>query len=116
MNTGELKRYIFENQLIEFVLKKIGNNNIKFHPNRNYYSCSNYNGDNQTAIRVKNTEYLGVDNWTRSKEFKDKSDLITLVEYNKQFSFPKAIKFLHEILGLEFKYKSKKKMIIEKNH
>lgn len=107
MDTISLKKYIFENQKIEYVLEKIGCYNIKYHSKKEFYSCCNYNGDNPNAVNVKNNEWLDVRNWTREKEFDDNSDIITLVQYNKQFSFLKAVKFLHEIVGLEYKYSPK---------
>ena len=107
MDTISLKKYIFENNKTEYILREIGCNHIQYHPNKEYYSCSNYNGDNPSAINVKNNEYLGVTNWTRTKEFGDNSDIITLVQYNKNLSFIEAIKYLHKILDLPFEFKRK---------
>lgn len=105
MDTISLKKYIFENNKIEYILREIGCNHIQYHPNKEFYSCSNYNGDNQGAVNVKNNEYLGVINWTREKDFGDNSDIITLVQYNKSMSFVEAIKYLHNILDLPFEFK-----------
>lgn len=105
MDTISLKKYIFENNKIEYILNEIGCRHIQYHPNKEFYSCSNYNGDNQGAINVKNNEYLGVINWTREKEFGDNSDIITLVQYNNGMSFVEAIKYLHKILDLPFGFK-----------
>ena len=105
MDTISLKNYIFENSKIEYILEQIGCNHIVYHPNKEYYSCSNFNGDNQSAINVRNNEYLGVVNYTRTKEFGDNSDIITLVQYNKGMSFVEAIKYLHKILDLPFEFK-----------
>lgn len=107
MDTISLKKYIYENNKIEYILKEIGCNHIKYHPNKEYYSCSNYNGDNQGAINVKNNEYLNVVNYTRTKEFQDGSDIITLVQYNKDMPFVEAIKYIHKILGLSFEFKKR---------
>lgn len=104
MDTISLKQYIFENEKIEFVLNEIGCHHIQYHPNKNYYSCTNYNGDNKTAINVTNNRYLNVRNYTREKEFGDSADIFTLVQYNKQLSFIEAIKYLHKILGLDYKW------------
>lgn len=112
MDTCSLKEYIFENKKVEFVLEKIGNKNIKYHPNKNYFSCSNYDGDNPGAVNVTNNEHLMVINWTRPKEFDNVSDIITLTQYNERCSFVDAIKHLHNILGLEYSpYKKVKKDI-----
>lgn len=107
MDIVSLKRYIFENEKIKYILEEIGCNHIVYHSNKEYYSCSNFNGDNPSAINVRNNEYLGVTNWTREKEFGDNSDIITLVQYNKNMSFIEAIKYLHKILELPFELKKK---------
>lgn len=107
MTISELKEYIYNERKIEYVLEEIGCHNIVYHPIKEYYSCSNFNGDNPSAINVKNNEYLGVINYTRTKEFGDNSDIITLVQYNMSFSFIEAIKYLHKILELPFEFKRK---------
>lgn len=109
MTTIELKKYIFKNNKIEYVLDKIDCKNIVYHPNKDYYSCSNVNGDNPAAINVKNNEYLNVVNYTRTKDFGEGSDIITLVQYNKKYSFIEAIKYLHKILDLNFKFNKQDK-------
>lgn len=107
MTISELKEHIYNEHKIEYVLEEIGCHSIVYHPNKDFYSCGNYNGDNKGAINVKNNEYLGVTNWTRTKEFGDNSDIITLVQYNKSLSFIEAIKYLHKILDLPFEFKKK---------
>lgn len=109
MTVAELKEYIYENNKIEYILNEIKCGNIKYHENKEYYTCSNHNGDNPTAVNIKNNQYLNVTNYTRKKEFGDKSDLITLVQYNKGLDFKSSIKYLHEILGLKYTYKPYKK-------
>lgn len=108
MDTISLKKYIFENNKIEYILTEIGCNHIVYHPNKDYYSCSNYDGDNQSAINVKNNEYLSVINWTRQNEFDDNSDIITLIQYNKKLSFIESLKYLHKVLDLPFEFKKTK--------
>lgn len=107
MTISELKEYIYIERKIEYVLEEIGCHNIVYHPNKEFYSCGNYNGDNKGAINVRNNEYLGVVNYTRTKEFGDNSDIITLVQYNKSMSFIEAVKYLHKILDLPFEFKRK---------
>lgn len=109
MDIISLKEYIYKNQKIEYVLREIGCHNILYHDGKNYYSCANYNGNNTGAVNVKNNTYLNVKNWTREKYFDASSDLITLVQYNKSLSFVDAIKYLHKILGVNFKYDKKNK-------
>lgn len=114
MDTISLKKYIYENKKIEYVLGEIQCKHIQYHSNKDYYSCSNFNGDNPNAVNVKNNEYLNVTNWTRTKEFGEGSDIITLVQYNKSMSFVEAIKFLHKILSLPFEFKKKENKSKEK--
>lgn len=116
MDTISLKEYIFEKQKIEYVLNEIGCHNIEYHTNKDYYSCANYKGDNNSAINVKNCPYLNVKNWTKEKYFDKKADIITLVEYNQKLSFRKAVKYLHEILGLEYKWSGRPKKEIKKSN
>ena len=110
MTISELKEYIYEQNKIEYILEQIGCHNITYHPNKEFYSCGNYNGDNKGAINVRNNEYIGVINWTRTKEFGDNADIITLVQYNKNMSFVEAVKYLHKILNLPFKFTTKKEV------
>lgn len=115
MTIKMLKEYIFENNKIEFVLESIGCHHIKYHSNKEFYSCANYDGDNIGAVNVKNNQYLNVVNWTRTKEFGEGSDIITLVQYNKNCSFIEAIKYLHKILDLDYIPHRKKKKKEEEN-
>lgn len=110
MDTTSLKEYIFNNNKVEFVLEKIGCKSIKYHSSKNFYSAANYNGDNTGAVNVYNTKHLLIHNWTRESEFDDVSDIISLVQYNKKCSFVDAVKYLHNILGLELTpYKKEEK-------
>lgn len=113
MTVIELKEYIYDNSKIEFILNEIGCGHIVYHPGKEYYSCSNINGDNMAAINIKNNKYLGCKNYTRKCDFDDNSDLLTLVQYNKKFnnlkfSFFDTIKYLHKILGLQLSFKQNK--------
>lgn len=110
MDTTSLKEYIFNNNKVEFVLEKIGCKSIKYHSSKNFYSAANYNGDNTGAVNVYNTKHLLIHNWTRENEFDDVSDIISLTQYNKKCSFVDAVKYLHNILGLELTpYKKEEK-------
>lgn len=112
MTVTELKQYIYSNKKIEYVLNEIGCGHIVYHAQKEYYSCSNKNGDNKSAINILNNAYLNCRNYTREKEFGDNSDLLTLVQYNMKldnpkFSFFDTVKYLHKILGLKLSLVSK---------
>lgn len=111
MDILSLKQYIVENKKIEFVLESIGCHHIQYHPLKDYYSCANATGDNPTAINVFNNEYLNVRNWTRSENFNEHSDIFTLIEYTKNLSFIESVKYLHSILGLEYKWSKPKEKV-----
>lgn len=108
MTVIELKQYIIKEEKIAYILESIGCSHIKYHQTKEYFTCANYDGDNVTAITVKNNEYINVKNYTREKYFDDNSDLITLVQYNTSQTFTQAIKWVHKLLGLRFKYEKKK--------
>lgn len=113
MTVEELKEYIFSENKIEYILEEIGCHSIKHHQTKEYYSCGNMDGDNKSAITIKNNKYLNCRNYTREKHFKDreKDDLITLIQYNKDYTFIEAIRYLHKILGLKFTYKKDNKKV-----
>lgn len=119
MVVSDLKEYIYKNSKIEFILEQIGCHSIKYHPHKEYYSCANIenqdgDGNNPTAINIKNNKYLNCSNYTRQKYFDEKSDLITLVQYNKEYTFIEALKYLHSVLGLKFTYSRQTKPKVEK--
>lgn len=101
VDTAALKRYIFENDLIVKVLESIGCRDIMIRHNGEYYTCSNYYGNNEKAILVNRNPYIGVTNWTRQNEFDDNADIITLVEYNMGVGFRDAIDYLQTLLGIK---------------
>ena len=109
MNARDLKKYIYENEMVEHVLESIDCHSIQYHHHykKPYYSCANYNGDNPNAINVTDNEFLNVRNWTRPDEFPFPSDIIKLVQYNKKLKLRDAIEYLHSILGLEYSYSKK---------
>ena len=109
MTVMELKQYVFEKEKIKDVLESIGCHHIRYHSGKEYYSCANHDGDNISAINVQNNPYLNVVNWTRPSDFDEMSDLITLVQYAKSMSFIDAVKYIHSVLGLEFKNVKKAK-------
>lgn len=99
-NGPALKRYIWENELVEILLEKIGCGNIQYHMRGDYWSCMNPDGDNASAINVKNNKYLGIRNWTRENEFDGDADIISLVRYSRNCSYPEAYDYICEMLGI----------------
>ena len=115
MTATDLKKYIFQNGKIQDILESIGCHDIFFHSNKDYYSCANPDGDNPTAINIFNNEYLGYVNWTRGVQAADRQDLISLVSFTKKCSFKEALKYMHSVLGLEYKFTKLIKNNIKQN-
>lgn len=109
MTAEEIKKYIYSNNQIPFVLESLGCKCVKYHSGSDIYTCTNHDGDNTTAVNVKNNEYLNVKDWTR-QGFDSKSDIISLVEYVKSCDFNTAIKYLHDLMGVKYTgYRTSKK-------
>lgn len=95
-----LKQYIYDTEQIDIILDAIGCDFIKQSLSGEYWTCSNWNGDNPNAIVVKNNPYIGVYNNTRGHEFDNKmGDIITLVRYNLQCGYKEAMKFIRDVLN-----------------
>lgn len=101
MEIQDIKDYIINNDKTEYVLEELNCHHIKLHSNK-YYSCGFPDGDNIAGMAVYiNT--LNVDAYTR--DIKDKfgnSDIISLVCFLKNIYFTQAIKWLCEILDLDY--------------
>lgn len=110
MAVVDLKQYIFKNHKIEFVLEKLNCHNIRYNDRREYYSASFPDGDNPQGINIRNNEYLNYRSFSRNVSYEDCKDIISLVEYIKKCNFVDAVKYLHEILGIEYTpYKKQEK-------
>jgi DNA primase len=94
----ELKNYIIENDKIKYILEDIGCTNIK--PNSKGYRCSTplHKKANSTQIN-KNTLKVLV---YASEDKKENGDIITLVMDAKEYVFPKAMEYIHKLLGLKY--------------
>lgn len=102
MDVVSLKTYIYDEDLSEQVLESIGCHSIKRHGN-DYITCGNKDGDNQNAITLYLNENLTVVNYTRClSKTKRTTDIIDLVMFNEDLTFPEALKFVCNELGLDF--------------
>lgn len=110
MNINHLKKYIFENDKVEDILYDIGCKHVVNHSNE-YFTCSNHDGDNRSAITVYNNEYLNCINYTRLMVKDNRNtDLIDLVCFNKGYNFVQSLKYLTEFLGLDYYYDFEEKL------
>lgn len=102
MDVASLKTYIYDEDLSEQVLESIGCHSIRKHGN-DYITCGNKDGDNQNAITLYLNENLTVVNYTRClSKTKRTTDIIDLVMFNEDLTFPEALKFVCNELGLDF--------------
>ena len=103
MDVKELKNYIYENRYVEQILESIGCHHIKYHASNSYWTCANATGDNNGAIVLYNNEYLMCLNYTRQMiNGTRKTDIIDLVCYTKDLTFPQGLKFICEEIGMSY--------------
>lgn len=71
----------------------------------NTIKAANPDGDNRNAICVyiDNNKYWNIENFTRNDfQVKDYRDIISFVEWIKDISFPKSIKYICQICGFDY--------------
>lgn len=103
LDVKELKNYIYENRYVEQILESIGCHHIKYHASNSYWTCANATGDNNGAIVLYNNEYLMCLNYTRQMiNGTRKTDIIDLVCYTKDLTFPQGLKFICEEIGMSY--------------
>ncbi len=103
MDVRELKNYIYENKYVEQILEAIGCHHIKYHTSNSYWTCANATGDNNGAIVLYNNEYLMCTNYTRQMiKGNRKTDIVDLVCYTKDLSFPEGLKFICQEIGISY--------------
>lgn len=102
MDIEGLKEYILENNYIPIILDALGCHHIKHKDG--YYHAGNPDGDNPTAITVYENTNLTTINYTRDITNKKNltTDLITLVEYFKSETFYNSIKWICDIIDLDY--------------
>lgn len=101
MDIESLKENILENDLIPVVLEEVGCHHIRHKDG--FYQCANPDGDNTTAVCVYENTNLTTINYTRDiTNGRKGSDLISLVEFYKNETFPHAIKWICDVLDIDY--------------
>lgn len=100
MDVFNLKNYIYDNEKIPDILEALGCNHIREHVE--YYSCSNPDGDNPSAVIVYKNEYLRTTNYTRNISKYERPDLLSLVEFYHKCTFYEALQFVCEVVGIDY--------------
>lgn len=104
MKISELKRYIYENEKIPFILAQLNFHSIKSYNNKKYYTCGFKDGNNKKALTIYNNEFLNIKSYTRtiinSNGFSP--SLIDVVCFVKDLYISYTVKWLSEILDLNY--------------
>lgn len=102
MDIEILKEHILENNFIPTILEELGCHHIK--KKDGYFQCANPDGDNTTAVCVYENTNLTTINYTRdiSNGKNIHTDLISLVEFYKNESFPYAVKWICDVLDIDY--------------
>ena len=101
MLVSELKETILNNSYTEQILEEIGCHSIVNHGE--YITCANKTGDNKQAIVIYLNDNLTCINYTRSMSKEKRThDIFDLVSYNQEISFPEALKFVCDIIGVDY--------------
>ena len=101
MQVNELKQYLLDNNLCEDVLIALGCGHVR---NRGeYISASNPSGDNKQAIVLYLSENLNCIDYTRQlSKTKRATDIFDLVAYFRDCTFPEAMKWVCDTVGLDY--------------
>lgn len=102
MDIEILKEHILENNFIPTILEELGCHHIR--KKDGYFQCANPDGDNTTAVCVYENTNLTTINYTRdiSNGKNIHTDLISLVEFYKNESFPYAVKWICDVLDIDY--------------
>ena len=102
MDIEILKEHILENNFIPTILEELGCHHIR--KKDGYFQCANPDGDNVTAVCVYENTNLTTINYTRdiSNGKNIHMDLISLVEFYKNETFPYAVKWICDVLDIDY--------------
>lgn len=117
MTSQDLKEYIVKNEKIPFILEELGCKFIEFHPDKNYYTATQPDGDNKFGVIICNNNYLNYFSYSRNIHLEQDYDLFYFVQQYKNFTFADTMKYIHKLLGLEYTFnKNKSKTEEVKKH
>ena len=100
MKVQDLKEYILDNSCIENILENLGCKYIKKHSN--YYSATNPDGDARSVVIYTDINLTTI-NYTRNiAKDKRSTDIFDLVMFCESCTFPEALKWVCETVGLDY--------------
>jgi DNA primase len=103
MDAISLKQYILENNKIEEIIKSLNCHGFKEYTKEYRSGLPDHTSTDNIAI---NKETLSTKIFQSDSEI-IRGDIFTLCQTIKNISFPQANKYLHKLLGLEYKFKTK---------
>ena len=109
MTCNEIKKYVFDNNKVEYVLEKLGCHSIEFHPNENQYMAAFPDGDNKAGIVIKNNIKLNFYSYSRGINVSEERDIVYLIQKVNKVTFPEAVRYLHNLFGLNYSFNKNKK-------
>ena len=113
MTALELKSYILENNKVEYILDSIGCHSIVYHPQKEYYSATQPDGDNKQGVIIKNCEYLNYYSYSRNIDVEEGKDIFSLIQESKKISFVETMKYVHKLFGLKYTFKKEEPKVEE---
>lgn len=105
MTSQDLKQYIFKNEKIEYILEELGCSFIDFHPDKNYYTATQPDGDNKLGVIICNNEFLGYFSYSRNINIDEHKDIFYFIGQTKKYTFAETMRYVHNLLGLKYTFK-----------
>lgn len=109
MTSQELKEYILENNKIEYILEELGCRSIVFHPDKNYWTATQPDGDNLLGVVICQFTYLNYFSYSRNVHINDQRDIFYLIQQIKNINFSQTMKYVHKLLGIDYRFKKEEK-------
>ena len=87
MTSLELKQYIYDNKKIEYILEELGCKQIVFHPEKQFYSACQPDGNNSMGVVIKNCNNLNYYSYSRNIHIEEGKDIFNLIQNIKKMKF-----------------------------
>ena len=101
MDIRDLKEEILNREFLTDILFELGCHHIQ--DRGDYLTCGNPDGDNPRSVVVYKNEYISCTNYTRQITKNSRAaDIFDLIAYIRDCSFAEAMKFVCELMGLEY--------------
>lgn len=112
MQADELKSYIYEHDKVPMILESLGCHHINDKSSKEH-RAGLPNESNPTKISIKKTETLKSKVYLGDTESLH-GDIFTLIMHINKCNFPDSVKYIHNLLGLEYKPQRKKEEVVKK--